>query len=443
MSSKLLKNILIFFIILFIVILALIIVIHYNNKNHNFIEEVGEDVVESYGKNQSGGIDHESYFDVIECMNKYLNTINTNSLQYGTYNKYEEYVHTSEDKEIKQKIFNLLSKKYTEEKNITVENIYAYIKTMQKQSIFRPIEIALIQDGDIKSFLTYGLIESVEDYSVIDRVFVIVNINPTKYLFSIEPINEKYSTISEIKIQHFENAIIDNGDNNFSKPIKNAKDFPVEYIKIYKELALGAPEKLYDLLDKEYRDSKFGSLEKFKKYIEKNKTEISTAILDKYVVNVEDTKVRYICVDQYKNYYVINQNEILQDYTIMLDIYTKDIPETIEKYDTSEDDRKVVINIEKLINASKEGDYKYVYSKLDDRFKSTNFATQEDLEKYIKEKFNAKEDTIKYVKYEEITGVHVYHIEVTDKSENKTIKAKVVMDLKDNREFVFSFREEN
>lgn len=443
MDGNLLKKILIAFIILFIILIITILIIKFNNKKNNHIEEQGDNVVENYGKNTSGGIDYNSYFDVKKCMQKYLNNININNSQYSSYDENGNHVHILEENEIKQNILDLLSNKYINENKITVENVYDYVKILQNQCIFAPVETSLIQDGDIKSFLTYGLIESNEDYSLIDKIFAVVNINIHEGNFSIEPINGEYNSIKEIKIEKFENTIISNDENKFFMSHPNADDFPVEYINVYKQLAIGAPEKLYDLLDEEYRNARFGSLNEFENYIKSNKSQIQTIRLDRYKVDVDGTNVKYILIDQNENYYVINQKQILQDYKMLLDIYTIDIPEFIEKYDSSENNIKVALNIEKLIDATKNGDYKYAYNKLDETFKNTNFKTQENFENFIKGKFNAAEDTIKYEKYEKKAGVHVYNIEVTDTSENKNIKAKVVMKLKENRDFVFSFSVEN
>lgn len=426
----------------------MIIISNYINKNkeQNIIKEKaqnGENIIDTYGKSASGGIDYKSYFDVKLCMQQYLNYINMKNLKYGYYNDNKEYVSTSTDAEIRQGIYNLLSKKYITEKNITTENLYNHIKILQKSATFVPVEASLIQDGNIKRFIVYGLIESDEDYTVINKIFAVVNIDLKEARFSIELIDGDYTSISEINIEKFEEGIEANNDNKCVATQINAKLFPAEYINLYKGLALGSPEKLYNLLDEEYKNAKFASFDEFKKYIEQNRAKIARVKLDKYQIEVKDNKARYICIDQFGNYYIIKQNEILQDYTVMLDKYTINLPEFIEKYDNSEVNVKVALNIEKLIEATKLEDYKYVYSKLNESFKSSYLKNQETFEKFINMKYDPESDVITYEKYEEITGVHVYHIKVTKQKENKEINAKVVMDLKENRDFEISFSKES
>ena len=119
---------------------------------------------------------------------------------------------------------------------------------------------------------------------------------------------------------------------------------------------------------------------------------------------------------------------------MMLDTYTIDLPEFIEKYEASNDNIKVALNIEKLKEAIKMGDYKYVYNRLDESFKLNNFKTLEEFEKFVKnEEFNAKDDKIEYKQYEKINGVHTYNITIKDK------EVRVIMKLEEERDFIFSF----
>lgn len=446
MNNNYLKKIIIFFIILLIIVLITIIGISLLIKIQNQsaqTENTGEDVLENYGKNSSGGIDEQSYFDIKKCMQIYLDYLNIDNSQY--YGRAEDggYVRDVEESYVKQNIYNLLSNKYINENNITIDNVYKYVDELKDPTLYVLIEADLIQDGDIKSFLTYGLIEEMEDYKVIDKIFTVVNIDVSKGCFSIEPIYGNYKDINEIKINKMDDKIILNNLNKFSMTSISKDDLPKEYINLYKRLALGEPEELYKLLDEDYKKLRFETFEIFKNYIEKNRSEIQSIRLEGFYIVTEGENTKYICIDQNKKYYVINQKEILEDYTIILDTYTIDLPEFIKKYDSSEEHIKVALNIEKLISATKDGDYKYVYNKMDNTFKNTKFGTEEKFEKYIKQKYNPNEDILSYGKYEKISGTHIYEVELTDVSENNKIKAKIVMQLKDERDFVFSFSTEN
>ena len=401
--------------------------------------EDGENVLQEYGKIATGGIDYQSYFDIKTCMQKYVDNINIKNSKYFLYDKTNHKLIPTDENEIKENIYGLLSDRFIKENDITIENLYDNVETIEKAATYLPIEAGLIQDGDIKSFVVYGLVQSTEDYSVICKLFSIVNINIVEGKFSIEPLYGNYNSISDISIKNTDEAISENKINKFAMTQITAENYPAEYVNIYKCLALGDPERLYNLLDEQYRNARFGNIEEFKNYIQKNKEKIQGIRLDKYKVDSGENSVRYICLDQNQNYYVINQKEILQDYTIMLDTYTIDLPEFIDKYEKSNNKLKVALNIEKLVEATKMGDYKYVYNRINESFKTNKFNTVTDFEKFINERFNPKEDTIKYVRHDVVTGVNVFDIEVTDTSANKVIKAEIIMELKDNREFEFSF----
>ncbi len=403
-------------------------------------EEGGDDVLGNYGKNINGTVDQQSYFDIKTCMQKYLDYINMNNSQYFVQDEEGNYISIDQN-EIKQKIYNLLSNKYISEKNITIENLYDNIEVLEKNAIFVPLEATLIQDGDIKSFLVYGLVESINGYTVLDKMYAIVNIHVVEGKFSIEPIYEEYNSIKEIKINTFENTITLNEENKFKMTRVSAEDFPKEYINVFKRLALGAPEELYKLLDEEYKNARFKSLDEFKEYIKENKAEIISARLAKYqVINNDEDRFRYICIDQYDNYYIIEQKSILQDYDLILDTYSIDIPEFLEKYNESEEKQKILLNIQKVFQAVNSGDYRYVYEKLDDTYKSNYFKTETELKNYIQEKWY-KDNKVEYGTYEKNEDIYVYNIRILDKDNTsaETINIKVVMKLLEGTDFVMSF----
>lgn len=446
MDKKLLKKLLIFSILLLIIIMIMLAVMNYINKQklaemNN--EDNGYNFIENYGTSKNGGIDYQSYFDIKMYMQKFLNNININNSQYKTYDIYGNSVQLLQENEIKQKILNLLSNKYINEKNITIDNLYEHVKVLEEKTMYVPLETILVYDGEIKSFLTHGLIEKRKDYTVVDELYAIVNINLKAGNFSIEPIYGNYNNINEINIEKLEDTILPNDDNEWNTLYATTEEIPTEYINIYQCLALGAPEKLYELLDEEYRNSKFGSLDEFKNYIQKRKTKIKNCRLEEYKRSVIDDKVVYICIDQYENYYIISENQTLLDFDIMLDTYTIDINEFIEKYNSSDNDVKVALNIEKMIDAIQDKDYKFVYNKLNETFKNNNFKTQEDFEYFLQERFDPNEDEVSYKQYKEVAGLHTLEIEVTDADMQTTKKAEILMQLKENRDFVFSFSAEN
>lgn len=442
MNNKFLKIMIIFLILLLLTISIVIAIIYHKEKVDpvDHIEEPGENFAENYGEseNENGGVDEQAFYDINACMKKYLNTINMKSPQYGGYDENNNYVITVEETEIKEKIYNLLSQKYVNENNVTVENVYSYVKTLDKSTVYVPLEAALLENNNMKSFVIHGLIQDADNYNIVDEIFAVVNINITEGSFSIEPINEKYHSINEINIENFESVITPNKENKFTTQYISSEDIPAEYMNLYKRLTLGSPEKMYEKLDVAYRDAKFGSVEEFEKYVNKNKSKIELMRLERYQLTTNDDKVQYICMDQNNKYYIFKQKEVLQDYTVMLDTYTIDLQEFVEKYNNSEEKDKVALNIEKMKKAIQEEDYKYVYNKLDKTFRTNKFGNLTNFERYIKERYNANY-TIKYERFQKVQDVCVFDLELTDG--NITSEVQILMELKEGTDFVISFNE--
>ena len=441
MSRK--KMITLFIVLLAIILVALVFLISFLKNRITNVEQLeeGSSILDEYGKAENDSISRTSYFDITTCVTEYLDMLNTQKSIYYQRDETGKFVLAVEENEIKEDIYSLLSQSYISKNNITIENLYNYVEPLEESVLFVPLEASVIQDADIARFLVHGLVETLE-LNVIDEIFVIVNIDVANTLFSIEPIEGDYNSISEIEVERTDEKIEANDNNEFIRYSVSYETTAKDYINLYKRLALGSPETMYNLLDEDYREARFGSVEEFEKYINENRENIFGIRVETYQATEKDGYTQYVCIDQYDNYYIFREIGIL-NYSVILDTYTIDLPEFIERYDSSANNIKVALNIEKLIEATKMGDYQYVYNKLNESFKANNFDTLEKLESYISERFDATEDEVEYVKYEEVAGVYTYNIEITDTSENEKIDAKIIMDLKDERDFAFSFSVEN
>ena len=85
-------------------------------------------------------------------------------------------------------------------------------------------------------------------------------------------------------------------------------------------------------------------------------------------------------------------------------------------------------------------DYEYVYGKLDDTFKSTNFKTEADFEKYIKENLYDI-NKIAYRTKNKTGDVYIYGLIISDGSgvKRETLNKDIIMQLKEGTDFVMSF----
>ena len=161
--------------------------------------------------------------------------------------------------------------------------------------------------------------------------------------------------------------------------------------------------------------------------------------LEQYQVNSYDDYTQYVCIDQNGKYYIFNETAIM-NFELILDTYTVDIPQFTEQYNNSTDSEKVLLNIQKVFSAINDGDYNYVYNKLDSTFRQNNFPTLESFENYIIENFY-ENNSIGYSNYQTSGDLHIYVISITnaDDGTSITLEKNFIMQLFDGTDFVMSF----
>ncbi len=436
----------IFVSICLIVVISIILIILLNTnkdiENDYSLQELGEieDISDHSQKNHE--IQTSEYFIVEKCVNKYMDLLNIKDISYLVRDENGQFDFQFDNDEIKKKIYSVLDKDFTTENNINKDNVLNYIKTVEEKYIFTPTEIGIVGKEESLNAVMYkikGVIQT-SDYNKI-RVadgYYIVTLYKNNKLFSIRPINENtYNTnLSNTKI-----AILPEKTeyNIFTNVKVDAQSNIQEYFNNCKNLMLANSDEIYNKMSKEYRNKRFGSIDEFRKFMNENKDKIKKLTLSKYLVNRKSDYDEYICKDQYENVYIFQVKEA-HNYTVFLDSYTIDLLDFIEKYDKADNQVKAGMNIEKIIYALNSADYKYMYNKLDDTFKSNNYKTQQELEEYlIKNLYSFNK--LEYLDYNVQGNIHTYKIRLTD-YEKKDLNEKnltINMKLLNNRDFVFSF----
>ena len=210
------------------------------------------------------------------------------------------------------------------------------------------------------------------------------------------------------------------------------------YFNKYKDDIFADLEKAYNTLDEEYRQKKFGSIDNYKTYLQERYQEIALSKIVSYkIYDKNDEYTQYICIDNNGNYYIFNETGIMQ-YTVMLDAYTIDLPEFLEKYNNGTAQQKVALNIEKFVQAINDKSYNYAYNCLADSFKNNYFKTQEEFETYVKANF-FENNSVKYNNFEVQGELYTYSVTITNKVTNEEINKTFIMQLEEGTEFVLSF----
>ena len=160
-------------------------------------------------------------------------------------------------------------------------------------------------------------------------------------------------------------------------------------------------------------------------------------MLSQYLKTKEPDYTQYVCVDQNGNYYIFRETSAM-NYTVILDTYTIDLPEFLEKYNTASDQQKVALNIDRFMQAINDKDYKYAYNCLADSFKNNYFKTQAEFESYVKKNFYENSD-IKYNEFKTQQDLYTYSVIFTDKKTGEKKNKTFVMQLGEGTKFVLSF----
>ena len=197
------------------------------------------------------------------------------------------------------------------------------------------------------------------------------------------------------------------------------------------------PQNAFNLLESEYKQKRFAEYNEFETLIRERYSN-QTIKLARYQKIDYDNYTQYICEDEGGHYYIFNETSPMQ-YTVMLDIYTIDLSEFVEQYNSSTEDIKVQFNIQKFFEAINNEDYTYAYNKLDETYKNNNFPTQADFEKYIKTNFYSQ-NKLGYTSYEKNGDLYIYKMVITNgEDSSQTIEKQFVVKLLEGTDFVMSF----
>lgn len=428
------KTLILLMIIVVIIIISIVVALLLLTTSNN--EEVASNnTVSEENNNETEAepqINETKYYNITNVVRTYLGALDKSKYILSDGTNY------SEDESTKESIYNLLSTEYIESNNITVENVYDYVKDVNENITFVPLDMRISQGSNVDKFLVYGNIVYMDSQDL-EKVYVIVNIDNTNNTFSIEPINnEEISNINDFKFESTLDTIEKNYSNTYLDNNMSDEDISKEKFNNFKLLILRKSEDLFNLLNEEYRNKKFGDYNGFSQYIDSNYDRLRTINLSMYQVTEEDGYKQYVLLDQDDRYYIFKETSENKE-EIFLDTYTVVLPEFLDRYNGADDEYKVGYNVEKFISAINDGDYKYAYNLLDETFRRNNYPSQGDFENLVKTNF-FENNEIQHNNVEKQGNQFVYGITIINKdneSERKNIT--VIMELGEETDFVMSF----
>lgn len=436
---KKLRIVIVICLILILLIIGVMFIIQYNNKiEQEEVGDVGEEI--SYDTNQVEDIDDRvEFYTVINCVEKYLNQVRGDDNKYYEKNEQGQYVLVASQEEINEDIFQLLSNEYINKNDITKENVLEYVDNIDDSFYYVPLKMKKIVGSNTNKYIVFGFIQTTENEFLKDANYI-VNLDRNNKTFSIEILSSEYGSIDEVNVDN-KNESIEVNDNNTFIDAKISNEYVAkDYFNRYKRMCLTNSEKAYEYLNTEYKNKRFGSLDEYNKYVERNREELAQIRIEEYVVNNYDEYTEYVCKDQYDNYYIFNEKN-LNDFDIKLDTYTIDSDKFIEQYNNSSDEIRVKLNIDKWVKMINNRDYKNAFNYLDETFRTNNFNNDaETFERYIRNNYPAHYKAL-YGEFTERSGIYAQNIvlENIDNEESSEQELDIIMDLQENMNFVMSF----
>lgn len=343
-------------------------------------------------------------------------------------------------------IYNMFDSSYVEENNIAEEDITTLVQQYRQQgdysrNVIYDLKINEMYIADISTDMDFILvnfaINGIEDNMLIKLDFA----NNTFSMFGKEYLEDKGynedTEISSIKIST--NVIESNNYNSFDLVNTDDKYVINQYFSEYQTKLLNNTNSAYELLDQEYRENKYENPEAFSQYVEANYEALQNTYLTKYQINNFDEYKEYVCLDENNNYYIFIERS-MTDYSVILDTYTVDLKDFTDKYDPADVSTKVGMNVEKVVEAINDKDYRYVYNKLDETFRNNNFGSLENFSTYMSENFYENNE-MEYLEFSEEGNTYIYSARVKnaqeEDSEGKEIT--IIMRLLEGTDFVMSF----
>lgn len=463
--KKYIKWIIYLIIMLIAVITGFIIIINcrYKNEEKNYKNNTYNEISKADTVEFNSVKDTRSYFIVKNIIDRYINNIK--DLNGDNYIN-EENLRISKEEVIKSKqdtakkfFKSTLDENYKSEFNVSDDVIVSEAKKYMQQGDYSNSDV--IYNLNFDEIDEYQYENNIILYIVSAKIKekdlkLLIKFDSENNVFSIflSDYIEKYNysrkmNKSDIKID--KNLLDANLYNKIIIGTITDEDMSKEYFNIQKNNLLYDIEKIYNKLDTEYKEKKYSDYLDFEKYFLDLRNQLRESTLAKYSVANINNKSIYTLIDNDNRYYIIENENGLINYNVKLDNYTVDTQYFKEKYENSKAQEKVALNINKVITALNDKDYKYIYNKLADSFKANYFNNEEELKEYLSNKLYDNNE-INFGKFsDEGNGIYTYEIELSEISnENEAaqegkgdnfarIKMNVVMQLKEGTDFVMSF----
>ena len=431
------KNLKIAIVAVSILIMGLICIgIFVINLDEEKKEEIKENEIKQEQNNNPKSMesvkDAQEFYTVERIILGYIyniNNRNVDNLFLQLYPKYINEFNITRDNVIEKLDDVIDGKRYYNDIALSIEiNKMFYVETVTNIRIY---------------FVKASLIDNMESTKKEFQIVLYVDSqNKSYYVLPNEYIEKHQLSESKDDINNYDFSIEDipvTGSNSYIDANVKDSEIILEYIERFKNKIIDDIEGSYDLINNNYKNARFDNIESYKEYINKNMIKIQRLSIDGYQKKIDNNVTRYILKDNSDNIYIIEETSIM-NFTIYLDAYTVDTPEFLEKYTKANEQKKVMMNIDKWIQMLNNRDYTAAYKVLDETFRNNNFGLEQNFEKYMREHYPLHYK-IEFVSFSEEANTYIQKIRLKDitgqNEEQKEIN--IIMQLKEETDFVMSF----
>lgn len=337
----------------------------------------------------------------------------------------------------KQALYNITETNYIKRNNISTDNVITIYENIEKYYIQ---EMYVFETSTMSEYYTYGFILK-ENNDKPENYYFKVCKDSSNSTFSVSPLKiDEYNKAKEGEINKTENeSIKSNSYNKYNYNLYSGKDVAEKYINDFIFKMKYIPDVAFGTLDEEYRNKKFSNIDEFKSYIKNNSERFDDFIIRSYGREATENITNYE-VEDINNYYYKIKASSGMDYTIILDDYTVESNEYVQKYNSSSDSTKIATCINKFFKLIDSKEYKSAYAYLDDTFKQKNFDTVGKFETYAKQNF-FNNNTVTISSAEKVGDIYSCKVQIKSgvsvAAMSKDIT--VIIKLKENTDFVMSF----
>ena len=317
---------------------------------------------------------------IIDRFNTYVSYLNSSASDLGLIvSKQDEQSALEEYKQDGLKYINdILANNY--KTKYAVDNNYIYNNLKSYAGVQYQIDkMYIVEDSKyINTYFVYG------KYSNIDFNFIVI-LDRYNYTFEIYLNNyfkdsgynsEELSTMKTLHIEKIEK----NENNTFQfKNINQQEQANTYYNDFFNEMKKN-PELAYSKLDSDYKNSKFKTLDDFKKYIQMYTN--ANKRLGKYKMIKYDSYTELICQDTFGAIWIFKIKGVM-NYTILLDSYTIPVKEYEDEYQNAKEEKKAQLCLNRFFEALNNQDYEVAYKFFNDTYKENNFKTLDDFKSYV------------------------------------------------------------